>query len=75
MAGEGNGKRILKAEERLLKNIEPGSKTGDTVSKRPYKKKYGFMQGPNDSITVALTTLSVWTRLLETEVECKTHNQ
>ena len=30
------------------------------------------MQGPNNSITMALATLAVWTRMVETEVECKT---
>ena len=38
MMDEGNGKRLLEAEERLLEKIEPRFKIGDTVSKEPYKK-------------------------------------
>jgi len=42
------------------------------VSNEPYEKRNGFMQGPNYSITVALKIVSVWTKVLEGKLPCKT---
>jgi len=72
MTDEGNGKKVFEAEERLLEKIKPRFKVGKTVTANPYEKTNGFMQGPNYSITVALATLSVWTRTMESKVRCDT---
>ena len=72
MAGEGSGKKVLEAEERLLAQAKPRFKVGKTIGPSIYEKTNGFSQGPNYSITAALATLSVWTRTMEAEAECKT---
>ena len=72
MVNEGTGKKVFEAEERLLAKIKPRYKVGKTVGRSPYKKENGFFQGPNFSITVALATLSVWTRMTEEKVQCET---
>ena len=72
MAKNGSGEKVFRAEEKLLGEIRPRFKVGKSVGKNPYEKSNGFMQGPNYSITVTLATLSVWTRMMEDKVRCKT---
>ena len=72
MADKGNGIRVFEAEERLLGKIRPRFKVGKTMGREPYEKTNGFMQGPNNSITVALALLAVWTRSTEKEANCDT---